>query len=176
MVQASHASRPDELSRTGCVTEAVHVPALAFTVMSTGQSTAGAWSMIVTRNEHISDVLVPSVAEPVTVCTPTGHMVPGVWDHVNVGLLTQLSTALLLNVTSASHSPAGVAKNRSSGQAKAGGIVSITVTVKSHCATLVPSVVLMCTTVDPVGNRVPDGCDQVRAGLEAQLSEADVMK
>src|SRR5690242_9658793 len=126
---------------------------VAAAVTFAGHEIVGCWrSWTVTVNEHCDVFPCASCAVHVTVVTPTGNDVPDGGAHASV-TPAQLSDALAMKFTAATHEPAGVCATTFDGQAIDGSWVSLTVTVKLQ---LGPALAVHVTVVTPTAKNEPD--------------------
>jgi hypothetical protein len=121
--------------------------------------------------EHVSRLLLVSVAMHVTVVIPKANRDPLGGAQVTFAL-EQLSLAVTAKFASASHRPASVANSIECGQDRTGFSRSSTVTPKLHAFVLpLKSFAEQRTVVTPNPNTEPDGGLHVSA-TPGQLSAA----
>ena len=117
-------------------------------------------------------MLVPSLAEQLTVVTPSGKVAPDAGEHVGVKAPAIKSVADAENVTTA---PAALAASATmfAGMVTMGGVVSATTTLNVPVAKFPDeSVAVHVTGVVPIGNVLPDALVQVTATAPSASSLA----
>ena len=158
------------------VTTASHRPGSLLTIISAGQTTTGSSSSFtVTSNVHTLVLPEASVAVTVTVVVPNGNILPEA-GTLEIVVPVQLSVAVGVKVTTASHRPGSLLTIISEGQVTTGSSSSFTVTLKVHTSVLpAASVAVTVTSVVPIGNTLPEAgtLEDVTPG---QLSVAVAIK
>jgi len=123
------------------ITVAPHCPTSVACVMSPGHVTVGgSISTTVTVNVHWPMLLLPSVAEYVTVVGPKPNVTPLGGDSVPAMLPSQLSNAPAVYVTTAEHIPRSVACGKLPGHVTDGAWASFTTTSNMHGEAALPDV------------------------------------
>src|SRR3954470_4288848 len=124
-----------------------------------------------TRKPHPAEFPLASAAVQLTRFVPLAKVLPDGGTHV-AAMAPQLSLAVTLNATTASHLPVVVLTVRSDGQEMTGRSTSFTVTVNEQvCSLLLLSRAVQMTVFVPLAKRVPEGGTQVIEAT-AQLSDA----
>lgn len=158
------------------VTAALQAPVVAGCVMFIGQALmTGSWlsvTVTVKVQAAVFGGVAVSLAVQVTVVTPFWKVEPeaGTQTAVAPG---QLSVGVgVVYVATAVQTPAAVLSVMFAGQVMAGGMLSLTVTVKVHIAMLLEvSFAVQVTVVVPLGKLLPEAGKQVTVA-PVQLSEA----
>jgi hypothetical protein len=155
-------------------TTAPHEFASVFTIIFEGQVITGAWlSTTVTVNEHEVELPAASVAVEVTVVVPRLKVEPEAGTEVTVA--EQLSVAVTLKFTTASHEFASLLTVMLEGQVIAGAWLSTTVTVNEHEVEFpAASVAVEVTVVEPRLKIEPEAGTEVT--VAKQLSVAVALK
>ena len=131
----------------------------------------GTVSRTVTVNEALP-VLLPSLAEQLTVVTPSGNVAPDAGKHVGVNAPAIKSVADAENVTTA---PAALVASATmfAGTVTVGAVVSATTTLNVPVARFPDeSVAVHVTGVVPIGNVLPDALLQATATVPSASSLA----
>ena len=131
-------------------------------------------SPTVTVKVQLPELPDVSVAEQVTVVTPSGKLLPEAGEHVTGRAPSQTSLAVAENVAVAEPEPAGFSvKLIGPGQITVGAWLSATVTVKLH-ELLLPDVseAEQVTVVTPLGKAFPEAGEHVTVRAPSQTSLA----